>query len=116
MRRLALGVAALVVAALAGCGLGEDEGAGQATTQAAPATGRKAALSIRPVVSGLESPVNVTAPRSEPGRLYVVEQAGRILVVENGRVREEPFLDIRSIVRSGGEQGLLAVAVHPNYE
>ena len=115
MKRLALAVAAVLVAALPGCGLGEDEGSGAATTQAAPATGQRGALSVRPVVSGLESPVHVTAPRSEPGRLYVVEQAGRILVVENGRVRDDPFLDIRSIVRAGGEQGLLSVAFHPNY-
>jgi glucose/arabinose dehydrogenase len=115
VRRVALGVAALVVAALPGCGVGEDEGAGQAATQSAPAAAQQATLSLRPVVSGLESPVNVTAPRSEPGRLYVVEQPGRILVVENGRVRDEPFLDIRSLVRSGGEQGLLSVAFHPTY-
>jgi len=115
VRRLALVLAALVVAALPGCGLGEDEGAGQATAQATPATAQRGALSLRPVVSGLDTPVHVTAPRSEPGRLYVVEQAGRILVVENGRVRDEPFLDIRPLVRSGGEQGLLSVAFHPNY-
>ena len=115
MRRLALGIVAVLVAALPGCGLGEDEGARKATTQAAPATPQRSTLSVRPVVSGLEAPVHVTAPRSEPGRLYVAEQEGRILVVENGRVRNEPFLDIRSIVRAGGEQGLLSVAFHPNY-
>ncbi len=41
VRRLALGVAAVLVAALPGCGLGEDEGAGEATTQAAPATAQR---------------------------------------------------------------------------
>ena len=76
MRRLALGLAVLVVAALPGCGVGDDEGAGQATTQAAPAAGRKAALSIRPVISGLESPVHVTA-RVEGGEVVVtVDDAG----------------------------------------
>ena len=56
-----LGVAAVLVAALPGCGLGEDEGAGETSMQAAPATPQRSALSIRPVVSGLESPVHVTA-------------------------------------------------------
>jgi glucose/arabinose dehydrogenase len=45
----------------------------------------------------------------------VVEQAGRIRVIEKGRVLAKPFLDIRSLVRSGGEQGLLSVAFHPDY-
>ena len=66
------------------------------------------------VVGGLSSPVHVAAPRSEPGRLYVVEQAGRIVVVERRRV-VRTFLDIRNLVRSGGEQGLLSVAFHPSY-
>jgi glucose/arabinose dehydrogenase len=67
------------------------------------------------VVSGLSSPVYVTAPRSEPGRLYVVEQGGLIRVVENGKIRAQPFLDVRGLISSGGEQGLLSMAFHPNY-
>ena len=53
---------------------------------------------------GLDSPVYVDAPRSEPGRLYVVEQAGRIRVSSSGK-RARPFLDIRRLSASGGEQG-----------
>jgi glucose/arabinose dehydrogenase len=41
--------------------------------------------------------------------------AGRIRVVVNGRLRAEPFLDIRNLVSSGGERGLLSVAFHPRY-
>jgi len=72
-------------------------------------------LRLVPVVSGLDAPVHVAVPAGEPGRLYVVEQAGVIRVVVNGRLRAAPFLDIRSLVRSGGEQGLLSVAFHPDY-
>jgi glucose/arabinose dehydrogenase len=69
-----------------------------------------------PVVArGFDSPTHVAAPRSEPGRVYVVEQAGVIKVVDRGRVRAQPFLDIRSLVSSGGERGLLSVAFHPRY-
>jgi glucose/arabinose dehydrogenase len=64
----------------------------------------------------LQAPVYVTAPRSEPTRLYIVEQAGRILVLENGKLRKKAFLDIRGRVgSSGSEQGLLSVAFHPGY-
>src|SRR4029453_8907296 len=53
---------------------------------------------------------------SEPDRLYVVEQAGRILAIDDGTLSAQAFLDIRSDVASGGEQGLLSVAFHPEYE
>jgi glucose/arabinose dehydrogenase len=72
-------------------------------------------LKLTRVASGLESPVDVTSTPSEPNRLYVVEQTGRILVIEGGRVLQRPFLDITQDVVSGGEQGLLSVAFHPDY-
>lgn len=65
--------------------------------------------------SGFAAPVYATPAPGERGRLYVVEQAGRIRVLEDGRARGRPFLDITSQVTSGGEQGLLSVAFHPEY-
>jgi glucose/arabinose dehydrogenase len=89
--------------------------AGVTLAAGAPAAQQPQALGPRPVVSGLDSPVAVTAPRNEPGRLYVVEQEGRIRVVVRGRLRSEPFLDIRRLVLSGGERGFLGLAFHPRY-
>ena len=80
----------------------------------AVARGHGAALHLVRVAH-FSAPVYATAAPGEPGRLYVVEQAGRILVLANGRIRTAPFLDIRSTVRSGGEQGLLSVAFDPAY-
>jgi glucose/arabinose dehydrogenase len=77
--------------------------------------GERASYSFAPVVRGLSSPVHASAPRSEPNNLYIVEQAGRIRVRVGGSLRARPFLDIRGLVRSGGEQGLLSVAFHPAY-
>jgi glucose/arabinose dehydrogenase len=73
-------------------------------------------LRLQLIASGLEAPLALTAPRNEPNRLYVAEQAGRVRVIVNGRLRAAPFLDIRNLVTSGGEQGLLGLAFHPNYE
>ncbi len=67
------------------------------------------------MVRGLAGPVDVVQAPGEPGRLYVVEQPGRVRVVEQGRVRPAPFLDIRSLVAYGGEQGLLGLAFSPGY-
>jgi glucose/arabinose dehydrogenase len=67
------------------------------------------------VARGLVEPVQVTAPRSEARRLYVVEQRGTIRVVDRGTLRRSFFLDVRHSVVAGGEQGLLGLAFDPNY-
>lgn len=49
-------------------------------------------------------------------RLFAVEQAGRIKIVNNdGSVNTTPFLNITSIVGSGGERGLLGLTFAPDY-
>jgi glucose/arabinose dehydrogenase len=70
---------------------------------------------FRSYAGGFDSPVYVATTPTEPGKLYVVEQPGTIQVLVNGKRRATPFLDIRSLVRSGGEQGLLSMAFHPDY-
>ena len=57
----------------------------------------------------------MAAPAGTTGVIYVVEQGGLVKVVKAGKTQPEPFLDIRSLVRSGGEQGLLSLAFHPRY-
>jgi glucose/arabinose dehydrogenase len=71
-------------------------------------------LKVDPFVSGLSSPVFLTQPLND-GRIFVVEQPGRIRVVKDGVLQTTPFLDISSRVLSGGERGLLSVAFHPQY-
>jgi len=67
------------------------------------------------ITSGLSSPVFLAQPLDD-GRIFVVEQGGRIRVVRNGALQTTPFLDIStSRVLSGGERGLLSVAFHPQY-
>jgi glucose/arabinose dehydrogenase len=72
-------------------------------------------LSVVPVARGLGALTALASTRAEPRRLYAVEQVGRIRYLVNGRVRGT-FLDIRERVVSGGEQGLLGLAFHPNYK
>ena len=68
------------------------------------------------IASGLQSPVYLTDAGDGSGRLFIVEQTGRIRVVKNGVLLPTPFLDIRSLVASGGERGLLSVAFHPQFK
>ena len=66
------------------------------------------------IVSGLQRPVDLQPDGS--GRLFVIEKAGRIRIIQNDQLIETPFLDITDRVRStGNEQGLLGLAFHPQY-
>jgi glucose/arabinose dehydrogenase len=71
-------------------------------------------LSVQQVMEGLTNPVYLTSPAND-SRLFIVEQPGRIRVFKNGALLATPFLDITSIVRFGGEEGLLSVAFDPSY-
>jgi glucose/arabinose dehydrogenase len=67
------------------------------------------------IVNGLQRPVDLQPDGS--GRLFVVEKAGRIRMIENDQLVEAPFLDITDRVgSSGNEQGLLGLAFHPQYQ
>jgi glucose/arabinose dehydrogenase len=72
-------------------------------------------LGLEPVLGGLDSPIGVTHAGDGSGRLFVVEQAGRIRVVRDGALEVTPFLDIRDRISSGGERGLLGLAFHPDF-
>jgi glucose/arabinose dehydrogenase len=72
-------------------------------------------LTTSVVVDGLTAPVDVTSARDGSGRLFVVEQAGRIRVVKDGHSSATPFLDITDRIASGGERGLLGLAFHPGF-
>jgi glucose/arabinose dehydrogenase len=66
-------------------------------------------------LAGLERPVDLQANGS--GRLFVIEKAGRIRIIENEQLLETPFLDITDRVGSrGNEQGFLGLAFHPDYQ
>ena len=71
-------------------------------------------IRLQEVASGLSSPVFLTAAAGD-ARLFVVEQPGRIRIVENGSLAAAPFLDITDRVLAGGERGLLSMAFHPRY-
>jgi glucose/arabinose dehydrogenase len=66
-------------------------------------------------IGSFSSPVYVASPPGDSSRVFVVEQAGRIRVVRNGRTLARPFLDIRGNVSAGGERGMLSMAFAPDY-
>jgi glucose/arabinose dehydrogenase len=71
---------------------------------------RAEAIGLEPVVDGLASPLFVGNAGDGSGRLFVLEQPGRIRVIRDGRVVGEPYLDLTDRIASGGERGLLGLA------
>jgi len=95
--------AALVLAALAAVG------------SAAPSAAEWPQISLVKRFSGLTQPVHITHAGDGSGRLFFVEQPGRIRVSRGGTLLPVPFLDIVSRVSCCGERGLLSVAFPPGY-
>jgi glucose/arabinose dehydrogenase len=121
-RRYAL--LALLAVAVAGCSDDDEQRTmatkpastgtttdGQATTPAEPAQRRRVRLLL---LGRFAEPTYVAAPRGDRRR-FVVERAGRIRIVQRGRVLRTPFLDIADRVTTGGESGLLSMAFALDY-
>jgi glucose/arabinose dehydrogenase len=64
---------------------------------------------------GLSAPVAIVQDPTDVRVQFILEQAGRIRVSRSGVVQPGDFLDIRPLVLSGGERGLLGIALAPDY-
>jgi cysteine-rich repeat protein len=92
----------------------ELEPGGDVCAGVPPRAGREP-VAVR-IAQGLDLPVQVTSPVLDPHRLFIVEQRGTIRILENGQLLATSFLDIRGRVGCCGEQGLLGMAFHSDYE
>ena len=116
----------------AGSGVGSPSPSG-ATTSAAPASPsatstsgpsqgppaegfdpNAVALEVEVIAGGLSDPLDIAVPLDN-GIRYVAEQPGRVRVVRDDELLSQPLLDIRDRIASGGERGLLGLAIHPNF-
>jgi len=116
---------------LAACGGGSSAVGGPPAMQAclrtqtptmapAPAPGAPPPIALRleriDTALGLSFPVFLSAPPGDMDRLFVVEKGGVIKVVDrNTSALIGTFLDITTLVSTGGEQGLLGLAFDPHY-
>jgi glucose/arabinose dehydrogenase len=82
-----------------------------------PAASRAApAIQLQLVTGGLSDPVFVTSAPDGSGRLFIVEQTGKIRIWKGGTLLSRPFLDVGPSISHGSEQGLLGLAFHPGYK
>jgi len=76
--------------------------------------GHSQTIALQSFATGFTDPVEIT--HAGDTRLFVVQQGGLIRVLNaNGTVNATPFLNLSTIISSGGERGLLGLAFHPNY-
>lgn len=72
---------------------------------------------LEQIATGLTRPCEIVNDGIHPNRMYVLEQPGRIRLMDlEGNISPSPFLDISSQVNSSGnEQGLLGLAFSPDF-
>ncbi len=75
-------------------------------------------LELETFAGGFTRPVDIQSPGGDDTRLFIVEQAGKIWILDSlGNRNSSPFLDISNQVNStGNEQGLLGLAFHPDFD
>src|SRR5437764_13847948 len=103
-------IAAVALAALflASCG-------GGGSSPSPSSSGPPPMLALDLIAAGFSSPLDLEQPDDGSGRLFVVEQGGKIRILQNGTIASQPFLDIGSKITTGGEMRLLGVTFHPNF-
>ena len=71
---------------------------------------------FHPIVTNLRRVVGIAHAGDGSGRLFLTLQQGRILVYDGQQLVETPFLDLEGEVKCCGENGLLNIVFHPDYE
>lgn len=118
IRRVFLAV--LVGIAVPACAGGEEPVGQGKEVASAPAEAATTAVKLVKAFPSLrfENPTDMASPPDGTGRLFVLEQPGRVRVFANDPAVKTAatFLDLTGIVASGGEMGLLGIAFHPAFK
>ncbi len=80
------------------------------------------ALNLKQLATGLAAPDYGISPPGDTTRLFVLEQKGLVLILQNGSLLATPALDIQTLVSpplvttsANDERGLLGLAFHPGF-
>ena len=79
--------------------------------------GRASAVTLTQIGNFNEPTYVSGAPgKKNANLLFVVQKSGQVIVLRNGVPQATPFLDISGMVKDNGEEGLLSIAFHPDYQ
>ncbi len=73
-------------------------------------------VKFKTIATGIANPVFVTHAGDSSGRIFIVQKEGKILIYKDNALLATPFLNISALLANSGEQGLLGLAFHPDYE
>src|SRR5688500_12003317 len=111
MRTFQYSLVALTIVLALGCGEETPSGRGAGDVETSPQTTTQ--FKIETVVGGLEVPWSIVwAP---DGRMIFTERPGRVRVFQNGKLQPQPLFVVPD-VDTGGETGLMSVALHPQFQ
>ncbi|HYL92043.1 MAG TPA: PQQ-dependent sugar dehydrogenase, partial [Alphaproteobacteria bacterium] len=89
---------------------------GCSSTTTPPPAPTPITFNLQLLVGGLSAPLDLQQPNDGSSRLFVVEQGGRIKIIQNGALLPSPFLDITTKVVNQDEMGLLGLTFHPAFQ
>jgi glucose/arabinose dehydrogenase len=112
-----LAILSVLVVIFAACRNNEKNTAG--TDHSADSTKSSFVFKLEKVADGLDGPLALENAHDGSGRIFVGEQAGRIMVIRNGQVLKTPFINIRNLLvpmkNEYMDMGLLGFAFHPDF-
>ena len=100
--------ATLLLVLLIACHRAPPEGKGAGETVTAGAV----RFRVETIAGGLTVPWSIVFVPD--GRILLTERPGRVRVIENGKLREEPLATINDVEPSG-ESGLMGMTLHPQF-
>lgn len=107
-------IAGLAIAFLCSCGPGTES---KEQTKPHPDS---LVFHLEKIADSLDAPLAIENAHDGSGRLFIGEQAGKIMVLKNGKVLPEPFINIRKLLvpmrNEYMDVGLLGFAFHPDYK
>ncbi|PYI92283.1 MAG: hypothetical protein DME97_11165, partial [Verrucomicrobia bacterium] len=76
-------------------------------------------IELQTVLTGITSPMQWLSANDGTGRMFLVEQTGKIRIFNNGALNATPFLDLSSrlvaLSANYDERGFLSIAFHPGF-
>ena len=87
------------------------------------------AINLQPVATGLAAPDYAISAPGDASRLFILEQKGQVLILQNGSILPSPAIDLGTVISLGAtagvnsfnpanandERGLLGLAFHPGF-